>query len=183
MANQFRIIVMAVVLAMSLASCAGGAFGGFPQSPMDITETNVVRTIRYFDEGTLGPQYEVSFTVPESWVGSFETSQSGSVMAFDLIAENGRRSRIFQIDALSRQQFWEQNGSYPTQYSNILNTWDTYFIYYVPIEAFYSGLSQAEYDAITAEIPNIIDSFIAEEMQDGAVRTMLLPAPNSRIVS
>lgn len=183
MANQVRTVLTAIVLALVLASCAGGAFGGFPQAPMEITEAEVVRTMRYFDEGSLGPQYSVSFTVPESWVGRFATVQTGSVMAFDFVAESGRRSRIFTIDALSQQQFWEQNGSYPTQFTNILNTWDTYFIYNVPIDAFYSGLDAEQYEAFTAEVPGIIDSFVAEEIRDGAILTMMFPAPGSRIAS
>lgn len=175
MAKQLQIILTAVVLSLALSSCAGGAFGGFPPQSLPIDEADVTRTVRYFDEGSLGPVYEISFTVPDAWVDSFETEQTGSIIAFNFVTPEGRRARLFTIEALSQQQFWEQNGSYPTQFTNILNTWDTYFIYNVPLDAFYSGLSDELYDELTAAIPGVIESFVAEEVEDGAIMTMLLP--------
>lgn len=168
MVKKIRISLLYVLLAGLLVGCGAGAFGGVPTVREDIDSTQVVRNVRFFDEGDIGNLYEVSLTVPDTWVGDFETVTDFNTITFRLKQNVGRNATIFTIHALSRQQFWEQNGSYPTQYSNIANRVDTYFVYYAPLENFYTGLSEAEFQALRSQIDAIIATFDAVAIEMGA---------------
>ena len=159
MAAHVRKVIIGLVLLLSLGGCAGGAFGGFIPRTEAIAEQTVVRQLGYFDQGQKGPIYSVAVTIPEGWVGSFSTTSNGSVLTFNYITPAGRTAPIFTIHALSISQFWKQNGSEPTQYKNIKATGDTYFIYNLPVDAFYSGLSREEYAIIAEQVPNILATF------------------------
>ena len=158
MAAYVRNVIIGFVLLMSLSGCAGGAFGGFIPRTEGIADQVVVRELGYFDQGQFGPTYSFAITIPEEWVGSFSTTSNGSVLTFNYVTPSGRTAPIFTIHALSRGQFWEQNGNEPTQYTNLKATPDTYFIYNLPIDSFYSVLSAEEYDIIAAQFPGILAS-------------------------
>jgi hypothetical protein len=100
--------------------------------------------------------------VPADWVGQFETVNEGNTLVFNYITENDRRAPIFFIEALSRPQYWEQIGSYPGQYTNLVNTFDTYIIYHLPIDAYYSGLPRVEFEALAEDVPDIVASIQTE---------------------
>jgi len=156
MAKTVRQSLILIALIMVLVGCAGGTFAERAEA---ITDQMVVREMRYFDEGELGDTYAVMFTVPDEWVGQFETSSDGAAMTVSRVEDNGRRAPIFTVFALSRQQWWEQGGAYPQSYPSLKSTPDTYFTYNAPIEAFYSGLERAEFEALRAALPDIVASF------------------------
>lgn len=156
MVRLLRQSIVLIALVMILVGCAGGTFAERPEA---ITDQMVVREMRFFDSGDLGPDYTVMFTVPEEWVGQFETSNDGSAMTFNLVKDNGRRAPIFTIYALSRTQWWQQGGSYPQAYPSLKSTPETFFTYNAPIDAFYSGLSAEEFTEIRALIPEVVASF------------------------
>ena len=173
MAIRYRIILLGSML-MVLVGCSSRAFGGELEEVEAISDTALVRTMQYLEADSEGPVYDVSMTVPENWVGNFETRVNGNRITFEYlivdeeaVAEaeaneeeppDPRRAAIFYIEALSREQYWEQVGSYPGDYPNIQFTADTFFIYHVPQFAFYSGLSDEDYEAWTADVPDIITS-------------------------
>jgi len=142
MVTNVRLIVSIMLLSgmlMLLAGC-GRAFGSFEPVAEPVDDATVVRPIQYLEGLEDGPLYEVAITLPEEWVGRFVTRNNGNVIHFDYVTESERQAPIFSIEALSEAQFWEQIGSYPGQQTNIVNTPDTYFIYHLPIDSWYSGL-------------------------------------------
>ncbi len=160
-----RLVLLGIALiALTLVGCSSRAFGGFPLDVQTVDTSDLVRTIQYLDDENIGPLYTLSLTVPEEWVGVFETTNVGNSIVFEYIIEPEEedgfetRSPIFYIDALSNSQYWEQIGSYPGQYKNIINTGDTYMIYHLPIDAYYSGLTEEEFEAFAAIVPDIIAS-------------------------
>lgn len=161
MKTHIRPILLGLALTLLLASCRGGAFGGFTKQTEPITQATISRTVRYYDQGQAGPSYTITVTVPEAWVNRSSTTSDGSLITFNFITPNGRAAPIFTLHTLSLGQFWEQNGSEPTRYQNIAATGETYFVYNVPVDAFYSGLSDADYDALADAVPGIIASFSA----------------------
>lgn len=144
---------------LTLVGCQGRAFGAATAETVPVDEVEVVRSIQYLENREAGPVYEFSLTVPDAWVGQFETTTSGNSIAFEFINESLRRAPIFFVEALSTEQYWEQIGSYPGDYTNLAATNDTYFIYYLPIDAYYSGLSDEEYAAFAELVPEILQSF------------------------
>lgn len=161
---HIRIMLLGLLLPWVLSACGGGGgtVGGFKPETEAITATTLTRTMRYFDQGKLGPVYTVSLTVPDSWVNTFSTTSNGSVITFNFVDTDGRLAPIFTLHALSQSQYWKQNGGEPTQYKNIKATADTYFIYYLPIDAFFSGLPKAEYEALKAQVPQVMASLVVE---------------------
>lgn len=157
-----RFFLLGSLLVLVLAGCASGTFGSYGSEIQPVTGTTVVRTIQYLDEnGDEGPAYNVSIEVPEPWVGEFETRSEGNSLFFDLVREE-RRAPIFFIEALSESQYWEQIGSYPGQYTNLKATPDTYFIYHLPIDAYYSGLSEEEFEPLLTLVPEVLRTFSVE---------------------
>jgi hypothetical protein len=147
--------------ALALAGCGSRSFGNLSLNIESIDETTVSRTIQFAESNRLGPQYDLSLTVPEAWVGSFQTRSRGNSIVFEFVNERGRSSPIFSIDALSLAQYWEQVGNLPGDYNSILNTADTYIVYHLPIDAFYSGLPAQQYQAFADAVPGVIASLVA----------------------
>lgn len=159
MFKSVRLLVLIVGLVI-LAGCSQYSTGGNPEF-QDVDDTVVVRSLQYLDDNTAGPEYLVSFEVPEEWVGTFETRTRGNSLVFQYVEDEDDTtgSPVFYIDALSNAQYWEQIGSYPGQYTNIKNTADTYFVYHAPRDAYYSGLDEEEFAALYATIPDVVRTF------------------------
>lgn len=155
-------VVLLSLLTLVLAGCGTArTFGDFGLTIENIDSNEVVRTVRYLDGDEAGPDYEVSFMVPDTWVGNFETRMDGNSIAFDFIFEDNRRASIFFIDALSEAQYWAQIGSYPGLYENLYSDNNTFFVYHLPDDSYYSGLSADEYERLRAEASNVAVSLEA----------------------
>lgn len=167
MVKKLRIIFFSLMLLVLLVSCAPGAgtFGGFDIQAEPVLSEVVTRPIQYYDEGELGPLHAFSVLVPEEWVGEFDTTFDRNQVTFNFLRPNGIRAPIFSIQALSYAQFWEQNGSYPSQFENLGVSGNTYFIYNLPIDAYYSGLPDEEFDLLSAVVPEVLVSFQAAEIE------------------
>lgn len=159
---KIRILVLASMLLATLTGCAGGAFGGFGQRAQAVTENPVTQTVRFYDKGQFGPEYQFSLTLPEEWLGNFEIESNGSVVTFNYVTDSGRRGTVFEIYTLSFGQYWAQNGSYPTLYKNLLSQNETYFAYSYRLEPHYSGLSDELYAELIAQVPDMMTTFEAE---------------------
>lgn len=168
MATRYRftfLIIVVVLVGVLLTGCGPRALTGNFEflAVEDVESAVVVRPIRYVDGYNSGPIYNFSITVPEGWVDRFETENTGNSVTFNFIPnpERNVRAPIFSIEALSEAQYWEQIGSYPGDYENIVNTADTYFIYHLPLTSYFSGLDDEEFAAFAEAVPAIIDSFAA----------------------
>ena len=156
MSFESKFALLAVLL-LILTSCAGA----FTRNDVEaVTDSIVLTSLQYVEGPEVGPPYSIALTVPDEWVGEFETRNIGNVVHFDYVGADSR-AEIFTIEALSEDQYWRQAGSYPGSYVNIVNRGDTYFIYYLPIDAYYSGLPEAEYEGFAAAVPDVIASFEA----------------------
>jgi hypothetical protein len=168
MATQYRFILLSLLILL-VAACAPN------ENPLAleveaISDQAVVRTIQYVDGQEVGPLYNFSLTVPQDWVGEFETRKEGNTVAFAYTGAGERSSPVFFVEALSNSQYWEQIGSYPGQFTNIVYTSDTYFIYYMPIDPYYSGLERAEFERLAEPVPEIIQTFTAEPVVESPLR-------------
>jgi len=112
-----------------------------------------------------GPLYNFTVNVPAEWVGKVTTRNLGNVLYFDYTADGTPAIPLFSITALSEEQLWKQEGGYPAYYSSVLNTVDTYFVYHLPIDAYYSGISKARYTELVAGVPALMPSFTATRAQ------------------
>lgn len=162
--RKIRFLVLNLAGLLLLSGCAGAAFGGFAIQTTDVTAQTVEQEVRSFEQGKIGPSYVFAVDVPEDWVDNFRLSNNGSVVTFNYITERGRSAPLFRIEALTRDQYWKQQGSYPSAFNNILSQDDTYFIYYAPRDAYYSGLPEDEFLALRDQIPGIITTFRAERI-------------------
>lgn len=167
MSLSFRIILLGIAI-VALVGCNQYSFGSGESSVESVDQSTVVRELQYFDNNTEGPLYEVSLTVPDGWVGEFEILDRGNSLVFRYLKDEDTKTGapIFYLEALSNAQYWEQIGSYPGQYVNIANTADTYFIYHLPIDPFYSGLDEDEYEELADQVPDVIGSFEAVRVDD-----------------
>lgn len=148
---------MSLVL-LSLIGC-GGSFIENEISPI-VAETVSVQ-MQYLDGAELGPLYDVEVMVPADWVNQFETRNVGNKLYFTYLADDGVPAEIFYIEALSVSQYWDQNGPHPGSYTNIVNRGDTFFIYYLPIDSYYSGLDKTQFTVFAEKVPAIVASFNA----------------------
>lgn len=148
-------LVLAMSMLMLVTGC-GRSFSSVEPTLELVEDPTVVRPLQYQEGLEEGKLYAVEITLPEEWVGQFVTRNTGNVVHFDYVTESDYRAPIFSIEALSRAQFWEQQGSYPGQQTNILSTPDTYFVYHLPIDAWYSGLPEAEFEALAEIVPSLI---------------------------
>lgn len=181
-----RIVLFSLVALLVLVGC--GANRTALESTGAIDSTDVVAQVQYLDGPTEGPMYEISMTVPEEWVGQFEVANYGNRIVFEYLQpldaddqadlEAGeevrrRKSQILWIDVLSRAQYWEQIGSYPGDWINILFTADTYFAYQrvdgLPDLVTLSGLPEDDYFELIESVPGIIASFDAVRMDQSAL--------------
>ncbi|MEL6404805.1 MAG: hypothetical protein AAFV98_13270 [Chloroflexota bacterium] len=158
---KLRTMVLGIITALILVACQGPAQDLSPTGTETIDDVVVVRDVQYREGRIVGPRYEWSIDVPAEWVGEFYTESNGSTVVF-FLGEEGDGAQLFRIEALSLDQYWAQNGSYPTQFVNLANEYNTYFTYYAPIDAFYSGLDDEVYDAILAQVPDVLATFSVE---------------------
>lgn len=157
MAKRFALLVALVGV---LAACGPRNLEVFQLQVEPIENTTVTRTLQFIENNRdPGPAYSFSVEVPSDWVGQVETSRLENRITFEYLSEDGVRADLFFIDALSRPQYWQQVGSYPGDFNNVKNTYDTYFIYHLPLDAYYSGLDQAVFEEFAAQVPDIIASF------------------------
>lgn len=156
--SRFIILLVVAALALILSGCAG--INVNTVAPVD-NET-VVIPVQFIDGIEVGPLYNMSVNVPQDWVGKFQSRNVGNKVYFDYITPSGNTAPIFFIEALSPSQYWDQNGAHPTSYINLINRGDTFFVYYLPIDAYYSGLPKQEFEAFAAAVPGIVSSFAAE---------------------
>jgi hypothetical protein len=163
MAIQFRLVVLGLLL-LATTSC-GRAFGSYEPSTTPVDQQELVLPLRYLDSHNVGPEYTVRLTVPAEWVGQFVADNNGNEVSFDYTQGAGGKAPIFTISALSEQQYWEQIGSYPGIYKSVLSTGETYFIYFLPRDAFHSGLPAETYAALAEQVPGIITTFEAQLAQ------------------
>lgn len=160
MFGKKRFILMAVmaVSVFILTSC-GGAY--VKNETTAVSAETVAVQLQYVDGAEVGPLYDVEVALPADWVGKFETRNVGNRLYFDYVTDSGEAAEIFFIEALSTSQYWAQNGSHPGSYTNIVNRGNTYFIYHLPIDAYYSGLSDTEFATFAEAVPSIVASFSA----------------------
>lgn len=149
-------------IVLLLTAVLVGCIGGFERlSESEITDATFT-TRMYFVQGNVaGPEYDVTVTVPDEWVGQFATRNVGNILYFDYTGEGTSTAQIFTIEALSADQYWKQSGSYPGSYVNIVNRGDTFFIYNLPIDSHFSGLSDEDFQVLAEAVPQIIASFEA----------------------
>ncbi|MGJ3239658.1 MAG: hypothetical protein ACFE0Q_13190 [Anaerolineae bacterium] len=154
-----RIFMLYLATLLVLSGCAGGAFGGIGSVTEAVDNQVVVREVQSFERGTSGRPYEISLTVPEEWVGSFDTVNNGSVVTFRRTDANGYSAPVFYIHVLNFEQYWMQNGSYPGDYRQLASVGDTYFVYNAPVESYYSGLGEEEYQEFLATVDEVLTTF------------------------
>jgi hypothetical protein len=160
MKTHYRNLLFSAIIIIGLVGCGSRVSGGFAADEELVEDTTVSRQVQYLDATDDGPVYTFTVDVPQDWVDQFATNNSGNTVTFEYITDDeGGRAAIFEIQALSFAQFWEQNGSYPGTFQNIKATAETYFVVNVPVFAYYSGLPEDEYEAFTAAVPDIVASF------------------------
>lgn len=160
MANPLRFVTLSL-LVLLLTGCMG-AFGSFEPQAQPVAESVLVLPVRYLDGKNIGPEYHVSLTLPEEWVGQFVANNNGNVIEFDFTKTPGGKAPIFSISALSERQYWEQVGSYPGTYRNVYSTGDTFFVYHLPRDAYYSGLTAETFKGFADQVPGIMTTFTAK---------------------
>lgn len=148
------------MLAVLLAGC-GGSFAANSVTPVNSADVSL--PMQYAHGPKLGPVYNLSMTMPAAWVGDFEVRSIGNKAYVNYVGDGNKNATIFTVEALSEDQYWQQVGSFPGSYATIINRGDTYFVYYLPIDSFYSSLPPAEFEAFAAEVPAIMQSVTVEE--------------------
>lgn len=155
------IVAMSTLLALLLAGC-GLTADSFGLAVEPVGETTVVRSVRYIQGREEGPAYQLTLTVPDEWVGNFVTRNTGNVLHFDYVAGSGEPAPLFSIEALSFGQLWMQTSSYAGEQVNVRSTLNTYFVYRMPIDAYYSGLPPETFEAITAQVPAVVSTLAVQ---------------------
>lgn len=155
-----RLGLLATVLLLLLAGC-GRSFSSLEPVSAPVTDTVVAGTMQYLVRLDEGPLYNFTLNVPAEWVGKVNTRNSGNVVYFEYLNEGSSAIPLFSIEALSEEQLWKQEGGYPAYRSSILNTVDTYFVYHLPIDAYYSGVTEERYAELVAGVPELMPSFTA----------------------
>lgn len=159
-----RTALLAVaLLALFAAGCASSSI----QETLLIEDTTITRAVQYFENAgtTEGPIYEITVDVPADWIGDFRTKTNANRITFEYIVSETNHIPIFYIEALSDVQYWEQIGSYPGVHVNLSNELDTYFVYSLPLNRSISGLTEEEYDALIAQVPEVVATFDAERSE------------------
>lgn len=156
--SRFIVLLVVAALALTLVGCAGVRSDN---SVKPVDNQNFATELQFIDGIKVGPKYNASVSLPQDWVGKFKARSEGNKLYFDYITPSGSSAPIFYIEALSKSQYWQQNGAHPGSYTNIINRGDTFFIYYLPIDAYYSGLSKQEFSTLAEAVPGIISSFTA----------------------
>lgn len=159
MFGKLRVFLLAL-LALAVVALAGCGGSFLMNETLSVDSDTVVVQLQYMDGAEVGPLYDVEVVVPSDWVGEFETRNVGNKLYFDYVTDFGG-AEVFYIEALSESQYWEQNGAHPGSFTNIVNRGDTYFIYHLPIDAYYSGLSEDDFLSFSEAVPGIVESFSA----------------------
>lgn len=161
--KKFRFVFLAGLMALMflVTSCAGGFAVA---ETTTVVSSEVINATMWYVEGPKeGPFYDVTMEVPADWVDTFQVRNIGNRLYFDYIgADNQIPAQVFFIEAVSPEQYWQQTGSYPGSYANIVNKGDTYFSYYLPIDTYYSDLPQVDFARFEEVVPHVIESFMAE---------------------
>lgn len=155
---KVRTLLVAVV-ALLLIGCSA-TLSKNESSTIDSSDFST--TLQFFDRFENGPVYDVSMTLPEEWVGEYLLRNQGNAIFFDRIDQFNQQTQILSIEALSPGQYWEMSGSYPNSHTNIVNKGDTYFVYTMPIDSYYTGMSEEEMAEFAARLPTLLESFSAE---------------------
>jgi hypothetical protein len=163
MTNQLRIITLGLALLL-LTGCMR-TFGSFEPQSQAVTESALELSLQYLDGEHVGPLYTVSLELPADWVSRFAVNNNGNVANFDFTETPGGQASIFSISALSERQYWEQAGSYPGTYRNIWTTGDTIFVYHLPRDPYFSGLTKETFTTFAEQVPSIVTTFTAELTQ------------------
>ncbi len=148
------------VLALTLALLTGCAVSS-SNNAKETLSNDYSTTLQYADQSEKGPSYNVSLTLPDEWVEKFTVRNRGNAIVFDPIDNFNQQSQVLTIEALSMDQYWKMSGAYPNSHTNLMNMGDTYFVYYVPIDEYYAGVSEEELAAFSADVPEILASFVA----------------------
>ncbi|NDJ77380.1 MAG: hypothetical protein GYB65_14100 [Chloroflexi bacterium] len=126
-----------------------------------VMDTTVIRELRHGNAGS--PPYAISFVVPESWVYDVRTHINGPTLVFEyLLGENESRvgedvaAAIFYVAALSNDEYKEERDN-PWWSGVAASTDDTYFVWDMRAGT-PSGLSEAEFEALAANVPAILES-------------------------
>lgn len=154
--------VCAVLILLLMAGCAN--LSSSPAQSAEINSNNVSSTLQYRDQSGQGPLHSVMVTVPDNWVGSFTTRNVGNVVYFDYTGGE-HPAEIFSIEALSPDQYWKASGAQPNSHTNLRNVGDTFFVYHLPIDAYYSGLPEDEFAELSAEALDVVLSFSSESLE------------------
>lgn len=156
--------LLTTVVLLLLTGC-GRSFGSFEPVAAPVTDPVVAGTMQYLVRLEEGPLYNFTLTLPDEWLGQITTRNGGNVVFFDYIGASGEAVPFFSIEALSEEQLWKQEGGYPAYRSSIVNTVDTYFVYHLPIDAYYSGLPEEEFQGLAAAVPTLMTSFAVTPVQ------------------
>lgn len=157
MKTRLTIFVLALAMVF-LTGCAVSSSNNMREE----LSTDYSTTLRYADQAERGPTYDVSLTLPSEWVDRFTVRNRGNAIVFDPVDQFNNQSQVLTIEALSMDQYWKMSGSYPNSHTNLINKGDTYFVYYVPIDPFYTGVSEEEMAEFMADIPAILETFEAK---------------------
>lgn len=160
MVKQLRFVLFIVVVA-ALAGCGPGFVNN---EVVSVDAAEVVSTMQYVDGPETGPAYTVSMVMPDEWVGEFAARNLGNVIYLDYVGD-GDAAAIFSVEALSPAQYWKASGSYPAYQTNLVNRGDTFFVYTLPVDAHYSGLSEEEFTAFAEMVPSVVETFSAEPVE------------------
>lgn len=157
-----RIAILGLLL-LTLVGC-GRAYSVSAEDVAPVDSAEVTRTLQFLDGLEEGPQYTVSLTVPDAWVGNFQTRTAGNVLYFDYTREDDLAAPIFSIEALSPAQYWQASGSYPAYQTNLVNKGDTFFVYTLPIDDYYSGLAEEALKDLSIRVPAVVRTFDAQAL-------------------
>lgn len=163
MALKLRFIMLGCVLLL-LSGCVR-TFGTIEPQAKPVADKAVVIPIQYVEGQKAGPAYNVSVTLPDDWVGKFETSSESNIVYFNYDAPNGVKAPIFAISALSKLQYWKQMGSYSGSYHALQTRDDTFFVYSLLSTNYYSGIDKAKYDELSKQVADVVGSFNAQLSQ------------------
>jgi hypothetical protein len=147
----------AMVVVLILLTGCGVTAGSFAFAVEPVDAAVVARTVYSIDGLEEGTAYQISLTVPDEWVGKFVTRNVGNIVYFDYVVAEGQTAPIFSVEALSFAQYWK-TGAYPGEQTFIRSLLDTYIVYRMPIDAYYSGLPVDTFEAIAAQVPGVMTS-------------------------
>lgn len=154
------IFFLLIVLLFTLSSCVGSVL---QNETTPIADSAVALQMQFLDGSEPGPLYDVSFEVPSDWVGQYQVRNFGNRVTFESAGTGTGSEYLLSIEALSPAQYWRQSGSYPGSYVNIVNKGDTYFIYHLPIDSYFTtSLDDEAFEAFSAQVPDVIASFDAD---------------------